>query len=207
MYCPRCGTPNEAGDRYCSACGATLKGASEPKQPVSLRQRLGRIVGTTRKARLVTAVTVGAVLVAVVAFIALEPEEDSIPRDAYTIAADELCLEAKREIVAAERRFPGDVGAVATAMVPIVAGWRAEFEAQDVPEDRGERAQVLEGSLLEAEAELGGLARAAAAGGKAKIVEKAEEADTASTRVEEAVAGLGLSECASITLGLSGNTR
>jgi hypothetical protein len=206
VYCPRCGTPNEAGDRYCSACGATLKDASEPKEQLSPRQRLARIFGTTRKARIVSAGTVFALLVAVVAFVALKPEEESIPRDGYTIAADELCLHAKGEILAAERRANAiGTGTFAHALVPIVASWRGQFEALSVPPDRVEQAEALEGALLEAEAKIAGLARVAADGARKEVVASAEEADAASAQVEEAVVGLGLSECASATIGLSGN--
>jgi hypothetical protein len=206
VYCPRCGTPNEPGDRYCSACGATLKGASEPKEQVSFRQRLARIVGTTRKARIASAGTVLALVVAVIAFVALEPEEGSIPRDGYTIAADELCLDAKGEIVAAERRASAiSTDTFARALVPIVASWRGQFEALAVPSDRVEQAEALEGALLEAEARIAGLARVAADGARKEVVASAEEADAASARVEEAVAGLGLSECAAATIGLSGS--
>lgn len=208
MYCPRCGTPNESGDRYCSACGATLQDTAAPKERVSFGQRLGRIAGSTRKARIVTAATVLALVVAVVAFIALKPDEETIPRDAYTITADKLCLGAKGEIVAAERQASrGDADSFARALVPIVASWRDQFEALSVPSNRVEQAEALEGALLEAEAKLGGLARVAASGGKTEIVASAEEADAASAKVEEAVAGLGLSECASATIGLSSNKR
>ncbi|HEX5713707.1 MAG TPA: zinc-ribbon domain-containing protein, partial [Solirubrobacterales bacterium] len=94
MHCPRCGTPNEPGDRYCSSCGAALEQAGESKQRTGGRDRLDRLIGTTRRARIITAATAIALIVAIVAFIALEPEDDSIPRDSYTVAADQLCLDA-----------------------------------------------------------------------------------------------------------------
>jgi predicted nucleic acid-binding Zn ribbon protein len=207
VYCPRCGTPNEDGDRYCSACGATLeKAAAEPKEQLSTRERLARILGTTRKARLITAATALALLVAVIAFFALDTaEEEAIPRDGYTLAAERICLDAKQEIVAAERQ--ATAGSLASSLVPVVASWRAQFEALAVPADRGEQAQGLEAALLEAETELGGLARASRAGTKAEVLASAKEADAASARVEEAVAELGLGECAAATIGLSRNSR
>jgi uncharacterized Zn finger protein (UPF0148 family) len=208
VHCPRCGTPNEAGDRFCSSCGAALQAPKDPKERISIRERAVRIVGTTRKARLITAATAIALTVAIAAFIALKPSEDTIPRDGYTIAADQLCLEAKGDIVAAERRAAAKgTSAFAEELVPIVASWRSRFEALAVPSDRTEQAQQLEGALLEAEAKIGGLARVAATGDRAEILASAKRSDAASAGVEAAVASLGLSECASATIGLSGETR
>ena len=86
MDCPRCGTPNEPGDRFCSSCGASL-GKEAPKPQRSPRERIGGLFGTDRRTRLVSLATILAVIVAVIAFIALgEDDEKTIPRDAYTIA-------------------------------------------------------------------------------------------------------------------------
>ena len=206
MHCPRCGTPNEPGDRYCSSCGAQLPHAEKKdSDQVPPRERLRRLVGTTRKARLITAATVLAIAVAVIAFVALKPSEDSIPRDAYTIKADHICLVSKRSIVAVEQRFAhegkGTFADVARELVPVVAAWRSEMSKLQVPADRVELAQELEGALLEAEAQLGGLARAAESASKRKLVAKAEEAEAASAAVEEAVGDLGLSHCAEAAIG------
>ena len=210
MYCPRCGTPNESGDRFCSACGAALQEPSKPQEQLSPRERIGRTLGTTRRARLTTGATVVALVIAVVAFVALKPSEDTIPRDAYTIAADRLCLGAKGEIVALERRFSRQAGRPDTSvfaqeLVPIVTNWRSRFKELDVPSDRTEEAQGLEAALLEAEIRIAGLARVAGMGNEEKTLASAQQADLASTGVEEAVASLGLSHCAQATIGLSPN--
>jgi ribosomal protein L18E len=208
VHCPRCGTPNEPGDRYCSSCGATLKASTDPGEPVSPRERLGRLVGTTRKARLITAATVFAVLVAVAAFIALEPAEDEIPRDAYTVAGDRLCLDSKRSIVVIERSFAAQgPGAVARELVPVIAAWRSQLNELNAPADRKDLARELEAALLQAEIQIAGLARIAKGGETRQIVAKAREADAASSEVEEAVAALGLSECAEAAIGLAPNAR
>jgi len=207
MYCPRCGTPNEPGDRYCSSCGAQLDASSKPKEEVSARERLGRVIGNSPKARAITIATVLAIVIAVIAFIALKPSEDSIPRDAYTIRADQICLSSKRSIVAVERQFTregkGSVGGVARELVPIVAAWRNEMDELTVPADRIDLAAELEGALLEAEVQIGGLARTAEAGNPRKTVAKAKEAEAATAAVEEAVAALGLSHCAEAAIGFT----
>jgi zinc-ribbon domain len=205
VYCPRCGTPNESGDRFCSSCGAQL-GTAEAAQRPSWRDRLSQLIGTTRKARLLTAATAVALVVAVVAFIALDPaDDDTIPRDGYTVAADEMCIAAKRQIVFAERRLlrEGDTRDVAEALLPIVAQWRSDFAALVVPEDRVEEARSLDRALRGVEFEIGGLARFADGGNRRQTLAQAKAADRAATRVEEAIAALGLSRCGRRTIGLT----
>jgi len=207
MHCQRCGTPNEPGDRFCSSCGAALRGASKRRQSRSLGQRAKLTLGTTRKAQLISVATAVALVVAVVAFIELKPKEDTIPRDAYTIAADRLCIEAKREIVALERRYEGggkrDASAFARELVPIISDWRSEFRALAVPSDRTDQAQQLGGALLAAEVQVGGLARVAAQEDARKTLASARQADAASAAVEEAASALGLSHCAEAAIGFS----
>lgn len=207
MNCPRCGTPNEPGDRYCSSCGAQLARDSKPKEKVPARERLRRLIGTTPKARWTTAATVVAILIAIAAFVTLEPSEDEIPRDAYTVQADRICLGSKRSIVAVERTFTqegkGSPATVARELVPVVAAWRSEMSKLEAPSDRIELAQQLEGALLEAEVQIGGLARAADSGDQRRVLTKAKEAEAASAAVEEAVEDLGLSQCAEAAIGFA----
>jgi hypothetical protein len=208
VHCSRCGAPNEPGDRFCSACGATLKEGSSPPQRSSLRERAGLLIGTTRKARLITVATAVSIAVAIVAFIALKPSDDSIPRDSYTIAADRLCLAAKSEIVAVERHFSGQAGrgdtsAFARELLPVVARWRSRLREMAVPTDRLEQARQLEAALLKAEVQIAVLARVAARGDDEKTLASAKQADVASAGVEEAAASLGLDRCAGATIGLA----
>lgn len=171
-----------------------------------MRERLTAIVGRTRKARWVTAATAFAIAVAVAAFIALKPSDATIPHDAYTIAADRICLGAKGEIVAIEeraRKRGSDASTFARALVPIVATWRSRFQALRVPSDRVEEAQRLEAALREVELRIASLARVAGAGNRAATIASAKRADAAATEVEEAVSSLGLSHCARATIGLS----
>ena len=202
MYCSRCGSPNEPDDRFCSACGAGLREtAPDESESQAPRARLARLFGMTRKARLVSAATAVALVAAVVAFIALNSDE-GIPRDAYTVAADAFCLQAKREIVLA-REGGGDPSSFSQALVPIVGGWRAQLRELSVPPDRIEQARQLEAALLVAELRIANLARVAERGDRKVALASAKRADGASAAVEEAVANLGLSECASAVIGFS----
>lgn len=214
MFCPRCGAPNDEGDRFCAACGTSLPGAKpEAKETRSLRERAGGLIGGTRRARLVTLGTVVALAIAVGAFIAIKPdteEEVTIPRDAYTIAADHLCVGAKRQISASEQRSVAEAekpnaepGAFARALVPIIIRWRTEMNALHVPPDRTELATALDAALREVEVEMATLARVAGEGEEKATVERAKQVDEVTTRVESAVAGLGLTNCARITLGVA----
>lgn len=210
MYCPRCGTPNEPGDRFCSSCGASLRKVdTEPKQSRGLGERLGRIAGDSRRSRLLTASTVLALVIAIAGFIALNPKGDeTIPRDSYTLAAERICLGAKRQIVAAEQSAVrqaehGDSSAVARALVPIVASWRAELGVLKTPEDRVQKAEDLDRALRDVEIQVAKLALVADAGDRKHTLDQARRVDAETASVEAATASLGLSECAEATIGFA----
>lgn len=210
MYCSRCGTQNEEGDRFCSSCGASLQaGDAEGTPPRPLRQRLIALVGTSRRAQLTTLGTVVALVVAVTAFIVLKPaDEDNgeIPRDSYTIAADNMCVAAKQKIVAVEREALGAKKGGDTALaglVPVISGWRGEFEAMRVPTDRVEQARHVAEALRQVEIQLAGLSLAAGEGGSTGAVASAKKVDEASSEVERAISELGLADCARRTIGFS----
>lgn len=179
-------------------------GKAAPKQQLSLRQRVGRLLGTDRRTRFVSAATIVAVIVAVIAFVALsEDSEETIPRDSYTIAADRICIGAKRRIVAVENSGLKAGAAGARRLLPVVSEWRSEFDALKVPSDRIEEAQALDAALKEVQLRIATLARVAASGNQKQVLTQAQAADEASSGVEEAVAALGLSHCSRLTIGFS----
>ncbi|HEY5333211.1 MAG TPA: zinc ribbon domain-containing protein [Solirubrobacterales bacterium] len=214
MYCSRCGTQNEPGDRFCSSCGTALQssdGDDKPKR--SPRKRLGSLIGDSRKAKLTTLGTLAALAVAVVAFIVLKPSdhgETEIPRDAYTITADNMCIAAKQRIVAVERQALATQSGADTGLeqlVPVVAAWRGEFEAMRVPTDRVERARHVSEALRQVEIQLSGLDLSAANGEASGALSSAKKVDAASAEVEKAIFELGLTHCASKTIEFGGESR
>jgi hypothetical protein len=155
---------------------------------------------------MVSAVTAGAIVVAIVGFIALEPAEDSIPRDAYTIAADRMCVEAKRQIVTTERQAldqSAGTGDFARMLVPIVTKWHSEFAAMRAPQDRTDQVLALNAALQEAGIQIAALALTADKGEERRTLQQARRVDATTAGVETAIADLGLERCASQTIGFS----
>ncbi len=209
MYCPRCGAENDEGDRYCHACGAQLRGdRAAPQEKRSPAERLGRLIGTTPRARITTIATAAALVAAVAGFIALKPsKEDSIPQDAYTKSADATCVEEKEQIVAAQRRLLQDKGlngvsGYADALVPIAGEWRATLEAAPAPPPsyRQQRVATLESALLGVEVEAGALGRIARESSEKAVLAQSARVDEASRQVESAISSLGLERCALLSV-------
>jgi hypothetical protein len=154
-----------------------------------------------------TAATVAALLIAVASFLALDTpeEEEPIPRDAYTVNADGICLDGKRRVAAALRRTPSADGGgqdrLVATLLPVVADWRTKFQELAVPPDRAEEAGALDSALRQVEIELGGLGLVSSSGRRGRIAARAAEVDAATVAVEEAVAGLGLTQCAARRVG------
>src|SRR5688572_16082989 len=152
VHCPRCGAENDADSRYCNACGAALpRAADEASEARSLRERLAALPGTTRRARLITAGTAVALLIAIAALIVLpaaDDDDEAIPYDSYSQEADRACIERKREIVAAQPRKPrGDLRgftSFADALVVIAGNWRSGLDDTPAPPDRLPQVQALD---------------------------------------------------------------
>ena len=186
MHCPRCGSPNEPGDRYCAACGAQLKASDSAKESRSGGSRVSQLIGGDRKSRIVTGTTIGALAVAVVAFFALSSgSEDSIPRDHYTLSAERICLKSKQAIVGAAREGGGSY---VRQLVPIVVSWREQLAELNPPTDRRQKAEDLDTALREVEIEAATTARFSEQGNDAKTAAAAKRAEAASAAVEQAVA-------------------
>lgn len=204
MYCPRCGTENEQGDRFCANCGASLRSPKEPAERLSARERVAGVIGSTRRAQLLTVGTAIAIVIVVIATLTLAADDEGIPRDSYTVAADRICVEAKKQIGAAGNRAlagqPSDApAAYARSLVPLVAQWRVDFNALHAPPDRVEQANALSEALHAVEIQASALALAAEDGAP-DLSEQAQHVDQLTEDVEQAIADLGLTDCSRISI-------
>jgi hypothetical protein len=213
VFCPRCGAESEEGARYCASCGSELpRKEPDPEFPGEdsgdwgeKRPWFSRLIGTTPTARLVTLGTAVAIVIAVIAFIALKPDEDTVPQDTYNKALDLNCVQHKKALAAAQRQAlaaPGPNAAVrfADALVPIAGEWRDELDNATIPADRRLLVEELEAALLEVQIKAGTLARVARESSPKQTVRSAEAVDIASQQVEGAVEALELERCELLTV-------
>lgn len=210
MFCPRCGTENDAGNRFCVSCGFELANVStrDPTAQMSLRQRLQHLVGTSRRARLLSIATVAALVVALGAFIALKPSEESIAMDSYLRALDSSCSAEKARVSRLELetlgRRPADVEEFASVLVTIVAEWHFALQATPPPAIHFEAVKALESAMLDTLIEAGALARVTREGRPASAVNaQAQAVDRATVGVDRAIQNLGLERCAKAGVGPS----
>jgi hypothetical protein len=204
VHCPACGTEVEKGDRFCVNCGASLPADdAAPSEPVPLRARVAQLIGTTRRARILTLATALAFVIAIAAFLALEPADDE-PSGTYAATLDRSCVEAKRQIAMAQAADAGGRGEVeryAQELVRIAARWRASIAQAAQAPGATDPAAALDSALREVEVEAALVARTARAGREKALVAQAERADLASGRVEDEIDALALQRCSAIGLG------
>ncbi|HEY8081937.1 MAG TPA: hypothetical protein VIE64_00095 [Solirubrobacterales bacterium] len=175
-----------------------------------MRERIARLIGTTRRARLLSAATAGAIVVAVGAFLALQPSEDGITEDSFTQAVDRSCVEEKGRISTLEQQKVQqrlNVEQFSAALVSIVEEWRMSLRQSPVPLTHAEAVRSLDSALLDVLIRAGALARVARSGSPAQIAVKAQLVDDAGVQVDQAIEGLGLTHCSDVGVGLVGVDR
>jgi hypothetical protein len=208
MFCPRCGTENDAGNRFCVSCGADLSKLSSgtPAENLSFGQRLQRLIGTNRRSRLATVATAAAIVIAVAAFLALKPSsDDSVPQDPYLRALDASCAEEKGRVSTLELETlgtsPSNVGEFAADLVRLVTEWRLNLQSDPPTAAHAAAVARLEGALLEVLIKAGTLARLTRAGASARAVAgQAQAIDVATAEVDRAIQDLGLTRCNALTV-------
>jgi hypothetical protein len=115
VFCPRCGDESPDGVRYCSSCGAELPRPddSRPQAGAGRRaravDRLQRLVGRTRRERVVSGLIAALLVVAFIGLLALDPAEDEEVVAARE-ALDGACVAAKAQVVEAANELTGQGG-------------------------------------------------------------------------------------------------
>jgi zinc-ribbon domain len=209
MFCPTCGSENADSNRFCVSCGSTLSQGSSGKQnaPASSENWLRRLVGTTRTARIVTAVTAIAIVGAIVGFIALSPNS-SEGEDAYLRTLDRNCVAEKERITALEQETlqegTPNLAIFSSVLVTIVAEWRANLESTPPPPVHAAAVEAVDVALREVLIEAGSLARVnREEPGSAALAAQAGAVDKAAQEVDDAIEELNLSDCSDLSVGLS----
>ncbi len=217
MFCPRCGHENEDDSRFCVECGKRLRSDPEAKgadvaavegEPPrgGLRTIGHRLVGSTRRERLVTAGIAAALVIAAVSLFALPSEDETPadPRDPYIQELDAICLDAKVELQAA-RAEAADAPQVGVNSVrvytrrfaPITERFRARMAALEPPPQYAAKVAELDDALR----------RIAAAGRRGASFPQAQGERTLAElgrvqriggRVESLVTELGLTACETV---------
>jgi hypothetical protein len=207
MHCPNCGVENNDGNRFCIGCGSSLskRSSSAATPPASLKERAGRLLGTTRKARLLTVATAVAILIAIVAFIALTPGDES-GEDPFLQGVDQACVAEKERISTLERETlrqrPPNLEAFASVLVTIVAEWRSDLQSTSAPPTHTEGVQALSSALRKVLIDAGGLARVVREGHPVAAIEtQAGAIDEATAGADQAIEDLGLADCQDLSVG------
>jgi hypothetical protein len=213
MFCPRCGTENDDDNRFCVSCGAALapkqpqaKAGSTADEPPPARNRLDEVIGTTRRARIVTALTVLAIALAIVAFIILRSgsNEGEVPQDAYLRQQDRTCVAEKARLSSLESETLGaqpNINLFSSLLVRVVTEWHANLHASSPPPLHILGVRQVEAALLGVLIEAGTLDRLAREGATpAQIATQTKAVDAATKQVDPALEALGLERCPTVAV-------
>jgi len=204
MFCPRCGAENSDTNRFCVNCGSELNetqgneaGGNGP------RERFKSLIGTTRQARLVTAAIAVALIVALVAFLSLDSDEDGSATSAYLEGLDRNCAAEKERISGLETealsRQAAGPQAFASVLVTALAEWRQSMRQASPPAADREETQALESALLLAMVQAAKLSRLIREGASAPAIDdQARAVDESTGNLDRTIESIGLPICADV---------
>jgi hypothetical protein len=169
---------------------------------------MGRLIGRSRRERLITAGTALAIVIAIVAVIVLVTDgSEGGDSQAYAQQADQLCGKYKRAIaIVAERasRSEGDPAAALAVFgnpaVAIAARWSARLAALDPPRDEQPAAARLELAVAKFGVEARQVAQEAKKG--EDLSDLTARLGAAEARVQNAIEAAGLETCVKGQLGV-----
>ncbi len=204
MFCPRCGADNSETNRFCVNCGSELNAKQGKKAGGDgPRERLSSLIGTTRQARLVTAAIVAALIVALVAFLSLDSDEDGSATSAYLEGLDRICVAEKERISVLETEALSREAArpqeFASVLVTALAEWRQSMRQGSPPAADREETQTLESALLVTMVQAAKLSRLVREGGSpGAIDDQARAVDRSTGDLDETIESIGLPTCADL---------
>jgi hypothetical protein len=203
MFCPRCGQETDENARYCGSCGAEMQRPGDGGaggEPRSFRDRAGDLIGRSPRERFVTGGIVVAIVVAIIAFFALDTEtENGDPglsrSDAE--AVDSACIVAKQSIAeAAARALRGGEANLEKYSASVLRSI-VEFRSRVRSLAAGSELAALDAALLAAATEAGELSRVVREDPSGAVAQ-ARSLEDATGEIEAAIAELGLTGCADV---------
>lgn len=204
MFCPRCGAENDDANRFCVNCGSDLAEGTAKESSSSSNERLGHLIGTTRRARLVTAATVVAIVIAVIAFLSLDSDEDGATgSSAYLASVNQACIAEKERISTlgqeALSRQSSTPQEFASVLVTALAEWRTNLRQTPPPPEDVEEIQAMETALLTTLLEAAKLSQSIRDGSSAQAIDQqAQSVDESTREFNQTIESAGLSDCADL---------
>jgi hypothetical protein len=179
---------------------------------MTLRSRIEGVMGRTRRARIITAATVVALVGAVIAFIAIDPGGDSSDgsssENPYQASADNICVNAKNTLFGIGHQLftppqpPDALPKYLSASAQIARQTRSYLAALNPPDDLRERAKAFDARLAALASTTDAAAAAVRSADPNRIQAAGPRVEQATAGSDRAAAALGLERCPRIQVRL-----